>query len=155
MPFEFFREPVPLDGDLKLVLNDCVDAETSGFGVPMYTFAMRHAITDAYIGRIRFRVGWNEDVIKFAGQIGYAVEPPYRGYRYAERACRLIAPLAWRHNMDALWITCQPDNAASRRTLERLGARLVATLDVPEAYPLDAGAIRKKACYRWQLIQAF
>lgn len=150
MPFEFYRDPLPLDGDLSLVLSDSVEAPASGFGVPMYTFEMRHAVTSARMGRIRLRVGWNETVIKFAGQIGYLVEPSYRGHHYAERACRLIAPLARRHEMDSLWITCQPDNVASRRTLERLGAQLVATLDVPEAYPLDAGVIRQKACYCWQ-----
>ncbi|HZS61455.1 MAG TPA: GNAT family N-acetyltransferase [Gemmatimonadaceae bacterium] len=151
MAFEFFRDPLSPDGDLTLVLSECVEADASGFGVPMYTFEMRHTATRAYLGRIRLRVGWNEDVIKFAGQVGYLVEPSYRGNHFAERACRLIVPLARWHEMESLWITCQPDNVASRRTLERLGAQLVATLDVPEDYPLDAGANRQKACYRWRV----
>ena len=39
------------------------------------------------LGRIRLRVGWSEDVIRYAGQVGYVVEPAHRGHRYAERAC--------------------------------------------------------------------
>jgi len=106
--------------------------------------------TDAgqHIGRIRLRVGWNDDIIKFAGQIGYAVEPAFRGRRYAERACRLILPLARRHGLEQLWITCQPDNLASRRTLERLGAECAGIVDVPVGYPLDAGLERRKMCFR-------
>ena len=90
-------------------------------------------------------------MIRYAGQVGYVVEPAHRGHRYAERACRLIMPLAKRHGMDSLWITCQPDNMASRRTLERLGAECVGIFDVPPAYPLDAGAERRKMCFRLAL----
>jgi tagatose 1,6-diphosphate aldolase len=50
--------------------------------------------------------------------------------------------------MTELWITCQPDNTPSRRTLERLGAACVGVIDVPPEYPLDAGAERKKMCFR-------
>jgi len=85
MPFEFYRDPLPLDGHLSLVLSESVEAQDSGFGVPMYSFEMRPAVTDARMGRIRLRVGWNEDVIKFAGQIGDLVEPSYRGHQYAAR----------------------------------------------------------------------
>ena len=149
--FEFFREGLASDGELTLVLAECQPAADSIFGVAMYTFAMRHANSGEYVGRIRLRVGWNEETIRYAGQVGYAVEPGFRGHHYAERASRLILPLARRHGLRELWITCQPDNLASRRTLERLGAEFVETVDVPDAYPLDAGAIRQKACYRLQL----
>ncbi len=146
--FEFFQEPLESDRELTLVLTECHPAEASIFGVPFYTFEMRHADTAAYMGRIRLRVGWNEQCIRFAGQVGYAVEPDFRGHHYAERACRLILPLARRHGLAELWITSQPDNLASRRTLERIGAEFVEIVDVPDSYPLDAGAIRQKACYR-------
>jgi predicted acetyltransferase len=146
--FEFFREGLAPDADLTLALTECQLAADSIFGVPMYTFEMRHADSGEYMGRLRLRVGWNEETIRYAGQVGYAVEAGFRGNHYAERACRLILPLVRRHGLVELWITCQPDNPASRRTLERLGAEFVEIVDVPKAYPLDAGAIRQKACYR-------
>jgi RimJ/RimL family protein N-acetyltransferase len=149
-PFEFFPVLLPPDGDLKLTLAECVPAEKGVFGVPAYTFKMESP-RGKYLGRIRLRVGWNEDVIRYAGHVGYNVEPDHRGHRYAQRACRLIIPLARRHGMSELWITCQPDNTASRRTLEGLGAECVGVICVPPGYPLDAGAERKKMCFKLRL----
>lgn len=149
-PFEFLDVALPPDGDLHLVLAERMPAGTSPWGVPAYSFSMQ-AAGGNYIGRIRLRVGWNDEVIRYAGQVGYLVEPAHRGHRYAERACRLLMPLAKRHGMSSLWITCLPDNMASRRTLERLGAECVGIFDVPPAYPMDAGAERRKMCFRLAL----
>ncbi|HEX4266877.1 MAG TPA: GNAT family N-acetyltransferase [Steroidobacteraceae bacterium] len=146
-PFEFLDVALPLDGDLRLVLTECTPAGKSPWGVPAYLFGMQAPDGD-YLGRIRLRVGWSDELIRYAGQVGYAVEPAHRGHRYAERACRLIIPLAKRHGMTSLWITCQPGNMPSRRTLERLGAVCVGIIDVPPTYPLDAGAERRKMCFR-------
>lgn len=148
--FEFLDIALPADGELRLVLAECMQAEKSPWGVPAYSFRMENPGGE-YLGRIRLRVGWNEDVIRYAGQVGYAVEPAHRGRHYAERACRLLIPLAKRHAMTSLWITCQPDNAQSRRTLERLGAECVGLIDVPPEYPLDAGMDRRKMCFRLDL----
>ena len=46
-----------------------------------------------------------------------------------------MLPLAKRHGMRRMWITCNPDNAASRRTCERLGATLVDTVPIPPDHP--------------------
>jgi len=146
-PFEFLAVDTLTDADLSVVLVDCQVAETNAWHVPAYLFTLQ-VDSGQPVGRIRLRVGWNDDIIRYAGQIGYAVEPAFRGRRFAERACRLILPLACRHGLKRLWITCQPDNVASCRTLERLGAEPAGTLDVPVEYPLDAGVERKKMCFR-------
>lgn len=150
-PFAFIDVAPPSDGDLQLVLAECIPAENGPWGVPAYTFGMQNPGGE-YMGRIRLRVGWREDVIRYAGHVGYAVEPAHRGHRYAARACRLIMPLAKQHGMTNLWITCQPDNMSSRRTLELLGAEYVGAIDVPPEYPLDAGAERRKMCFRLRLV---
>jgi predicted acetyltransferase len=64
----------------------------------------------------------------------------------------MILPLARRHGMTQLWITCQPDNFASRRTLERLGAEFAGILEVPDEYPMEADIERKKMCFRLALL---
>jgi tagatose 1,6-diphosphate aldolase len=148
--FDFFDVDLPPDGELKLVLAERQPADANAWHVPAYLFNMQ-SDSGQYAGRIRLRVGWNEQIIPYAGQVGYAVEAAYRGRHFAERACRMILPLARRHGMIELWITCQPDNVASRRTLERLGAEFVHILDVPDQYPMDAGVERKKMCYRLSL----
>ena len=86
-------------------------------------------------GGIGFRVGTSPEIERYSGNIGYHVYPPARGRHFAERACRLMLPLARRHGMERLWITCNPDNAASRRTCERLGARLVDIVPIPGDHP--------------------
>lgn len=146
-PFDFVTVGIPPDADLNVVLVECQPAETSAWRVPAYLFRLQ-SDSGQNIGHIRLRVGWNDDIIKYAGHIGYGVEPEFRGRRYAERACRVILPLARRHGLEQLRITCQPDNVASRRTLERLGAECLGILDVPIEYPTEAGLERKKMCFR-------
>ena len=86
-------------------------------------------------GGIGLRIGTSPEIEMYSGNIGYHVYPPARGRHFAERACRLLLPLARRHGMPRLWITCNPDNAASRRTCERLGARLVDIVPIPGDHP--------------------
>ena len=87
------------------------------------------------VGGMGLRIGNNREIDLYSGNIGYHVYPPARGRRYAERACRLVLPLARRHGVERLWITCNPDNVASRRTCERLGAALVDIVPVPGDHP--------------------
>ena len=90
-------------------------------------------------GSISLRIGHSLNLDRYLGHIGYHVLPPARGHHFAERACRLILPLARAHGHEHLWITCNPDNLASRRTCERLGARYVDVVNVPKDNSLYSG----------------
>jgi tagatose 1,6-diphosphate aldolase len=59
----------------------------------------------------------------------YDVDEGYRGHKYAARGCRLLFPLARRHGLKSLLITCAADNTASRRTCKLIGARYVDTIE--------------------------
>jgi hypothetical protein len=87
----------------------------------------------------------------YLGHIGYHVFPPARGRHLAERACRLVLPLAARHGMRTLWITCNPENGPSRRTIERLGASYVNTVDLPSTHILYKRGERQKRRYRLEV----
>jgi predicted acetyltransferase len=102
-------------------------------------------------GGIGFRAGTTKAIELYYGHFGYHVYPPARGRHYAERACRLLIPLARRHGMKVLWITCNPDNYASRRTCERLGGTLVSIVPVPESDPLYQRGEREKCRYRVEI----
>jgi tagatose 1,6-diphosphate aldolase len=126
--------------------------------VPQYHFWMR--VRDSVIqdkppvviaGGIGLRVGTTPAIEMYYGHIGYNVYPPARGRHFAERACRLLLPLARSHGLDVLWITCNPDNLASRRTCERLGMTLVDIVSVPPSEPLYARGDREKCRYRLRL----
>lgn len=123
--------------------------------VPSYSFWMR--LLPQYdppvpiAGGCSMRIGNTRDVEMYFGHIGYHVYPPARGHHYAERACRLLLPLARTHGMKTIWITTNPDNSPSRRTCERLGAQLVEIVDVPPTNVLHQRGELRKCRYRLEL----
>src|SRR5688572_14560944 len=129
-------------------------ADVSKGWVPQYNFWMR--LHDKLLrraplriaGGISLRIGYSDPIEMYYGHIGYHVYPPARGRHYAERACRLLIPLCRRYGMRTLWITCNPDNRASRRTCERLGMELAGIVPVPDTEPLHARGEREKCRYR-------
>jgi len=120
---------------------------------PTYHFWIRIATNPDFpiAGGINLRIGHQFDLVMYHGQIGYHIYPPLRGHHYAERACRLLFPLAQRHGINPLWITCNPDNVASRRTCERLGGQLIEIVPVPQENALFALGETEKCRYRIDL----
>jgi len=102
-------------------------------------------------GGISLRVGMTRALELYYGHFGYHVYPSARGNHFAERACRLLLPLARAHGMQTIWITCNPDNYASRQTCQRLGAALIDIVPVPPADPLFARGDHEKCRYRLDL----
>jgi predicted acetyltransferase len=120
--------------------------------VPAYTFWMRlrperSPVGVPMAGAVSLRVGHTESIERYFGHIGYGVFPPARGQHYAERSTRLLIPLARAHGMTELWITCNPDNAPSRRTCERLGGELIEVVPLPTDNPLYRAGERQKCRY--------
>jgi predicted acetyltransferase len=140
-----------VDGELELVLTERSPGDPAKGLAPAYQFKMVLAGRDEEIGSIRLRVGNSEELVLYAGHIGYGVRPEYRGHRYAARACRLLLPLARDHGLNPVWITCNPDNLASRRTCELAGATLVDVVDLPEDSDMYQRGERQKRRYRLDL----
>lgn len=119
-----FREPGALqDGELHVALTRRAPGDSGKGLAPSYWFTLRVGGKDA--GVVNLRIGFGLEIEMYEGHIAYTVYPQFRGHHYAERACRLLLPLAREHGLKTLWITCHPDNHASRRTCERLGAVFV------------------------------
>ena len=53
--------------------------------------------------------------------------------------------------MQELWITCNPENVASRKTCERLGAVYIETVSLPTNHILYERGERQKCRYRLDL----
>ena len=102
-------------------------------------------------GSISLRIGHSVNLDRYLGHVGYHVLPPARGHHYSERATRLLLPIARAHGHRVLWITCNPENLASRRTCERLGAVYVDEVDVPSDNGLYTQGDRRKCRYRLEL----
>jgi predicted acetyltransferase len=147
-PFQF-RDPGDLqDGDLELVLAEAYPGDpTIGF-VPAYKFHMKVPDVPEPVGSIELRVGNDRHLVLYCGHVGYGVKPEFRGRRYAARACSLLLPLADAHGLEELWITCDPENIASRRTCELAGAEFVEIVDLPEEAEMYQQGERRKCRYR-------
>ncbi len=127
--FEFHDPGRLVDGDLELVLVDTCPPDPSVGRVPMYRFDMRLAGTGTKIGSVCLRTRCTQRLKQYGGHLSYDVYEEYRGNRYAARSCRLLFPLAMSHGNQSLLITCRPDNLASIRTCELIGAEYVDTID--------------------------
>ncbi|MEM8874989.1 MAG: GNAT family N-acetyltransferase [Planctomycetota bacterium] len=121
--------------------------------VPALHFLMRLQNDDPVpiAGAVGLRIGDNEDLRMYAGHVGYHVHKPARGRNYAERSVRLILPVARSAGMQTLFITANPENAPSRRTIEKLGGEFLEIVDVPKAHPLYRAGEKRKARYRIDL----
>ena len=130
----FIDVPELSDGVIHLVCMDKQPGDIEKKHVPGYEFAICKG--SEKVGRINLRIGYGGGLynsnLYYGGQIGYDVDEPYRGNGYAVRACRLVIPVAKAHDMTKLLITNNHTNKASMRVCEKLGARLIRTLRLPE-----------------------
>lgn len=146
-----FRHYEPIVGDeIALLLNRYLEGDRALEGAPAYLFDIV-LLDGTLVGQIDLRMGAGQSLVMYAGQIGYGIDRPYRGRRYAVKACRLIVPVALDHGMTEIWITCNPDNPASVRTCEHLGAQFVERVKVPRWSELWRRGDREKLRYRWPL----
>ena len=147
-----FLEPGDLrDGDLKLVCTKLGEPDEEKGLVPWYEFSMKHVHSGEELGIITLRLGQTPHLVLYGGQIGYKVERPFRGHRFASRSIRLLLPLAKAHELNPLWITCSPDNLASRRTCELAGGVLEEIAQLPEGIDLYERGEREVCRFRFDL----
>src|SRR5262249_53187801 len=103
------------------------------------------------VGLVHLRLGGEGDGKGriFPGNLGYSIDEPFRGRGYALRACRLVLPMGKSFGVKSPVITRAPDNPASQRICQKLGARLVEVRDLPEdSEPYSRG--QRKTC--WHLL---
>jgi predicted acetyltransferase len=134
-------------GEVRLRFDRMVPGEASRGFVPYYHFRILLANGDD-AGHINFRVGDTEHVRLYAGHVGFEIKGPFRGRGLAGQACRALAPFIQRF-YQAVTVTCDPDNAASRRTIEKLGARLIDEVPVPPSEPQYQRGSRAKLRFEW------
>ncbi len=131
--FEIFRKPPKFQ--LKSAVVDLREANSyqphqrSSYGSVEYGIYLHN--TDTRVGYIDLRFGDSEELY-YAGNVGYRIDDGYRGNGYAYEACLLLLQIAKsKYKLESVWITCSPDNIASRKTIEKLGGVLLETCEVP------------------------
>ena len=143
-----FQNPGELrDNELRVVLEECTPADPKKGWVPAYEFKICIGDSDKKIGNVNLRAGTTPALEFLGGHIGYGVDLNHRGKHLAERACRLLIPFIKNHGFSEIWITCSPENIASRRTCERLGAKFIEIVEVPADSDMFALGERRKCRY--------
>ena len=111
-----------------------IDTYKGGDGeLPFYWWDIIQKSNNVAVGKISFRIGHNYHSY-YNGNIGYEVDEKYRGHHYALLACQLILKVAQYHKMEKIYLTCDYDNEASYKTIEKLGAKLIEEVVPPKDY---------------------
>ncbi len=139
---EFYDTSDLMDEEIYLRLDKTADENKEKAYLPAYYFTIVRRLDRVEVGKCDLRIGHNENT-KYGGNIGYEIFEEFRGNRYATKACKFMFPLAKKHEIDYLIITCDPDNIASRKTCEYSGGELIGILDIPSWHEMyKAGKIK-------------
>ncbi len=91
---------------------------------------------DRVVGRCEFRDEHGRD-LWFYGHIGYVIYPPYRGNNFAYKACmQMFEYLRKEKGLQEFVITCNPDNIASKKTIQKINHKFIKLVDVDEDHEL-------------------
>jgi tagatose 1,6-diphosphate aldolase len=147
--FEFLDPGDLVDGELRVVLARCNPADPVRQWVPSYDFDL--IVNGQEVGEINFRARNTPRLEMYGGHFAYSVLPEHRGHHYAARGVKLLLSFASRHGFKTIWITCNPDNGASRRTCELIGCSLVEIVPLPPDSDMYQEGEREKCRYRIDL----
>lgn len=147
----FFDTEFLKNEEIQLILEKTVETDPVKNWLPAYHFFICDKI-GVKMGVCDLRVGYNERVY-YGGNIGYRVHPAHRGRHYAGKACLLLFQLAEKHGMEYLYITCNPENMASRKTCEFAGGVLEGIVELPPDNDMYLEGERQKCIYRFSLRQ--
>jgi len=148
----FFDTSFLKNDEIILKLDRLVEAVPEKNWVDVYHFKICLVSDETEVGICNLRIGYNESLY-FGGNIGYAVHEQYRGNYYAAKACLLLFDLARKHEMTYLYITCNPDNYASKKTCEYASGILEAIVDLPSDNDMYLRGERQKCIYRFELCE--
>lgn len=145
----FFDTSFLKNDEISLIRERTADANEKRGWVPAYYFAVYDREGNK-VGECDLRIGHNDNTY-YGGNIGYTVFPSYRGKHYAAKACKLLFELARMHGMEYLYISCDPDNIASRKTCEYAGGEFVETAILPEENEMRKNGEIAKCIFRFVL----
>ena len=118
--------------DIMLKLQDTINFLTDQESI--YDIILKKS--NIKVGVIEFRV-WINERDYYMSDVGYYIEPAYRGNALAYYACiKLFDFIKKDMNIKEVFISCSPENIPSYKTLLKLNGTLIATKKVPKDHIL-------------------
>ena len=145
---DFIDLPVLADNEIELVCVNKRPAIPEKKFVPAYDFEIRK--DGLRIGAINLRIGYTAGLY-YGGQIGYGIDEAFRDHSYSAKACKLLVPIIKAHGMTKILITNNYTNIASKRTCEKLGAKLLRVARLPEWHDLYQMGRRFSNIFEWSI----
>lgn len=107
------------------------------FEVPTILYDIYVMSLDRVVGRVEYRFETGQDLVYY-GNIGYVVYLPYRGHQYAYKATVKLMDIVRDAypEITEMYITCNPDNIASQKTIEKLKMEYLGQVDVDKKHEL-------------------
>lgn len=131
---------------MKLQLLEYIDQNLPEGFTPYSIYQI--FVCNQEVGRLTFREGTLEERY-YDGHIGYHIEEEYRGHYYAYQACLLLQQHLQFHQVI---LTCDPQNLASLRTIQKLGARYLETKTIPSSQRrFFAKDEKEKMIFIWEI----
>lgn len=125
------------------------DENTAYDGIPTVYYYIYKG--DERVGEIDLRLKMDENMYYY-GHVGYSVLNRHRGHNYSYEACKLLFKEAKeKYGLTELYLTCNPDNIASYKTLKKLKGELVEVVQVPEDHELYKLGDRMKCIFRYKI----
>lgn len=108
--------------DWLWLVKECEKPDNTLLGVQASTyFAVR--ADGVVVGCIELRHTLNESLAVIGGHIGFSVIPEERRKGYATEMLKLVLAVAKKIGMDKVLLTCDTDNVASCKTVEKGGGK--------------------------------
>lgn len=150
--FDAFNQSKTIEGDVvDLKVRYETTEETSTDGIPTIYYAILLHSTKQRVGTIDLRLKMNEDMYYY-GHIGYGINPKFRGNHYSYEACKMVLKEAKQtYGLNEVYITCNPDNIASYKTLQKLNGELVEVVQVPKGHELYRRGDKMKCIFRYKI----
>lgn len=89
-------------------------------------------VGDTIVGRVSIRHTLNDFLARIGGHIGYGVVPSHRNLGYATEMLRQALPVALSIGIARVLITCDDNNPASQRVIEKNGGVYDGVIASPE-----------------------
>lgn len=124
------------DEVIELKIQKIYEDTYNGHRVQNYLYKIILKATNSQVGFCDLRIG-DPQALYYLGDIGYNIFRHARGQGLATRATLLLCELAKELGQSEVYITCNPDNIASIKTIERARfKRIAANQPVPVDEPL-------------------